>query len=100
MFSVESPHRGNSNEYAQYTIFNIKRKIALNYPKSAAMTQARVRNSVVKELSVFEPLKFYGIFVWAGLQIKAQFQNIMTPFHQLFLDGRTAPRTAAMDTFR
>ena len=24
VFSLESPHRGNSNEYTQYTIFNIK----------------------------------------------------------------------------
>ena len=41
MFSLESPH---------YTIFNIKKKITLNYPNSAAMefflgTQERVRNS-------------------------------------------------------
>ena len=26
MFSLESPHRGDSNDYTQYTIFNIKRK--------------------------------------------------------------------------
>ena len=31
MFSLESPHRGNSNGYTQYTIFNIKEKITLNY---------------------------------------------------------------------
>ena len=37
VFSLESPHRGDSNEYTQYTIFNIKMKIILNYPKSAAM---------------------------------------------------------------
>ena len=37
MFSLESPHRGNSKEYLLYTIFNIKMKITLNYPKSAAM---------------------------------------------------------------
>ena len=34
-FSSESPHRGDSNDYTQYTIFNIKKKIILNYPKSA-----------------------------------------------------------------
>ena len=51
MFSLESPHRGDSNEYTQHTIFNMKkRKITLNYPKSAAVgffqgTQERVRNS-------------------------------------------------------
>ena len=37
VFSLESPHRGDSNEYTQYTMFNIKRIIILNYPKSAAM---------------------------------------------------------------
>ena len=35
--SLESPHRGDSNEYTQYTIFNMKKKKTLNYPKSAAM---------------------------------------------------------------
>ena len=33
----ESPHRGDSNEYTQYTIFNIKKKIAQNYHKSAVL---------------------------------------------------------------
>ena len=50
VFSVESPLRGDSNKYTQYTIFSIKKKITLNYPKSAAMeflegTQKRVPNS-------------------------------------------------------
>ena len=51
VFSLESPHRGDSNEYTQCTIFSIKkRKITLNDPKSAAKefflgTQERVRNS-------------------------------------------------------
>ena len=48
--SLESPHRGDSNEYTQYTIFNMKMKITLNFPKYAAMgffqgTQSQVRNS-------------------------------------------------------
>ena len=33
----QSPYRGDFNEYTQYTIFNIKKKITLNYPKPAAM---------------------------------------------------------------
>ena len=50
MFSLESPHRSDSNEYTQYTIFNIERKIDLNYLKSEAVrffqgTQERVLNS-------------------------------------------------------
>ena len=31
MFSLESPYRGDSNKYTQYTIFNIKKKE--NHPK-------------------------------------------------------------------
>ena len=37
VFSLESPHQGDSNKYILYTIFNINtQKIILNYPKSAA----------------------------------------------------------------
>ena len=36
MFSLESPHRGDSNEYTLNTIFNMNKKNTLNYPKSAA----------------------------------------------------------------
>ena len=50
VFSLESPRRGDSNENTQHTIFNRKKKIFLNYPKSAAMDfftrdSKRVRNS-------------------------------------------------------
>ena len=50
MFSLESPHRGDSAEYTQYTTFHIKEKITHNFPKSEAMgffqgTEERVRNS-------------------------------------------------------
>ena len=37
VFSLESPYRGDSNVYTKYTIFNIKKKITLTYPRSAAM---------------------------------------------------------------
>ena len=64
MFSLESPHRGDSNEYTLYTIFNINTK---NYPKLFQICSYRIffkvlRNefetAVVNESSVFEPLKF------------------------------------------
>ena len=51
MFSLESPHRGDSGENTQYTIFNMNKKNTLNYSNSAAVgffflgTQERVRNS-------------------------------------------------------
>ena len=65
MFSLESPHGGNSNEYTQYIIFNMNKKNFLNYPKSAAMgfVSKELKNefetAVVNEPSVFESLKFY-----------------------------------------
>ena len=70
VFSLESPHRGDSNGYTQYTIFNIKKKITLNYPKSAAMgfcskgLKNEFETTVVNKPSVFEPLKFYCIRPW------------------------------------
>ena len=42
MFSLESPHRGDSYEYTQYTIFNMKKK---NHPKLSQICS-------------------YGIFYW------------------------------------
>ena len=69
MFSLELPHWGDSNEYSQYIIFSIKKKITINYPKSAAMgilskgPKDEFETSVVNEPSVFEPLKFYCIFI-------------------------------------
>ena len=68
MFSLKSPHRGDSNEYTQYTIFSMNKKNTLNYPKSAAMEFFSLglkhvfETAVVNEPSVFEPLKFYCIW--------------------------------------
>ena len=66
MFSLELPHRGDSNENTKYTIFNIKKKITLNYPKPAAAMgffskglKNEFETAVVNEPSVFEPLKLY-----------------------------------------
>ena len=67
MFSLVSPHRGDSNEYTQYTIFNMNKKNTLNYPKSAALgffskgLKNEFETAVVNEPSVDEPLKFYSI---------------------------------------
>ena len=66
MFTIESPHRGDSNEYTQYNIFIVNKKNTLNYPKSAAVgffkgLQNDFETAVVNEASVFELLKFYCI---------------------------------------
>ena len=60
--------RGDSNEYTQDTIFNILKKITLNYPKSAAMgfphgLKNDFETAVVNEPSMFEPLKFYRTYL-------------------------------------
>ena len=63
--SLESLHQGDSNEYTQYTVFNIKKKIILNYPKSAAVgffskgLENEFETVVVNEPSVIQPLKLY-----------------------------------------
>ena len=68
VYLLESPHRGDPNEYTQYTNFNIKQKNHLNYPRSAAMgyypkgLKNVFETAVVNEPSVFELLKFYTCF--------------------------------------
>ena len=65
MFSLESPHRGdsNSNVNTQYTIFNIKRKSPSIIPNLQQWDffSKRLKNEfktvVVNEPLVFEPLK-------------------------------------------
>ena len=37
VFFLESPHRGDFNEYTKYTTFNMKNKMTLNDSKSAVM---------------------------------------------------------------
>ena len=69
MSSLESPHRGDSNEYTKCTIFSIKiNKITLNYHKSAATgffqgTKGRVRNSRGKRAVSVRATEFYCIFL-------------------------------------
>ena len=62
MFSFESPQRGDSNEYIQYTIFNIKKKITITYRKSAAVgfcVKGLKKEFETASHRSFEPLKFY-----------------------------------------
>ena len=61
MFLLESPHEGDSIEYTQYTIFNMKKTNTLNCPKSEAMeffegTQERLRNSRGKRAISFRTI--------------------------------------------
>ena len=70
MFSLESPQRGDSNEYTQYTIFQYKKE---NIPKLSQICNYGIcskglknefETAVVNEPSVFEPLKFYCIWLF------------------------------------
>ena len=64
MFPLELPHPGDSNEYKQYTIFNIEKE---NRPKLSKICSDGIfskglenefETAMVNELSLFEPLKF------------------------------------------
>ena len=66
MFLLESPHRGDSNEYTQYTIFNMNKK---KHPRLSQICshgffskglKNEFETAVVNEPSVFKSLKFYS----------------------------------------
>ena len=65
VFSLESPHWGDSNEYTQYTNVNIKKENHTKLSKiySPGTFSLGLKNefetAVVNEPSVFEPLEFY-----------------------------------------
>ena len=67
MFSLESSHRGDSNEYTQHTIFKLKENHHKSYKICsygiffAKGLKNEFETAVVNELSVFEPLKVYCI---------------------------------------
>ena len=62
MFSLESPHGGDSNDYTKYSIFSIKKKFTLNYPKNMQLwnfskgLQNEFEAAMVNKPSVFELL--------------------------------------------
>ena len=74
VFSLELPHLGDSNEYTQYSIFNIKKEkspeIILNLQLWDFFqgTQESVPNSRGNEPSVFQPLKVYCISASAAME--------------------------------
>ena len=96
MFLLESPHRGDSNEFTQYTNFNIKKTITLNYPKSAAMgffskgLKNEFETAMVNEPSVFEPLKFSCIYKYTAAMgffskgLKNDFETAMVNVPSVF----------------
>ena len=72
VFSLESPQRGDSKEYTQYTISQYRKE---NNPKLSQICNYGIcpkglknefEPAVVNEPSVLEPLKFYCIREWSG----------------------------------
>ena len=65
MFSLESPQRGDSDEYIQYTMFEYKKEYLpklpqiCNYGICSKGLKNEFETAVVNEPSAFEPLKFY-----------------------------------------
>ena len=65
VFTLESPHQGDSNEYTQHTICNIKTKNLNKLSKICSYgifpkgPKNEFETAVVNEPSVFEPLKVY-----------------------------------------
>ena len=69
VFSLESSHQGDSNEYTQYTISQYEKE---NHPNLSQICSNgifskgpvnKLETAVVNEPSVFEPLKVYCIQV-------------------------------------
>ena len=84
MFSFESPHQGDSNEYTQHIIFNMRKKTTLNYPQTAELydlLDKELKNefeiAMVNKPSVFEPLKVYCI---SGLSMQLHNSVILLMF--------------------
>ena len=67
VYSLESPQRGDSNKYTQYTISQYKKEShpklsqICNYGICSKGPKNEFEPAVVNEPSVFEPLKFYCI---------------------------------------
>ena len=63
VFSLESPHQGDSNEYTCHLLYKKRKspKIITNLHGMSSLqgTQNEFEIAVVNEPSVFEPLKFY-----------------------------------------
>ena len=110
MFSLESPQRGDSDEYTQYVIINIKKKITLNYPKcnnvcTYGIFSQGLKNefdkAVVNEPSVFEPLKFYCIcFQVVPVALMAAVGGVSIEEAALELAKQPVIRTAVVNTLQ
>ena len=77
MFSLETPHRVDYNEYIKYTVFNIKRKPPSIIPNLQLWDffskgfKNGFETAMVNEPSVFEPLEvFCTVILWRFLALE------------------------------
>ena len=67
MFSLEAPHRGDSNADTQYFQYKIENQTKLSQFCRYGIFSKGLKNefdtAVVNEPSVFEPMKVYCIFI-------------------------------------
>ena len=89
VFTLESPHRGDSNEYTQYTIFQYDNE---KHPKLSQICSYGIfsyglknefERAVVNEPPVFELLKFYCIALNLAY-MKAQSEWNVSLIHDQF----------------
>ena len=92
MLSLESPHRGDSNQYTQYTIFNMETKT----PKIIRNLQLwdfskglknKFETAMINEPSVFEPLKFYCIFSPTFLSVLGKYLVMVSVICSVFFSA-------------
>ena len=85
MFTLESPHGGDSNVYTQDTIFIIKKEYHIKlsricrYESFSKGLKNEFETAVVNEPSVFEPLKFYCISCFQKYYQDRNVQKLVKP---------------------
>ena len=62
MFSLESPHRGDSNGYAQHTIFNINKRAMMALGRSPEYHWDQIISKSVHGFSRRSRLKLFSIY--------------------------------------
>ena len=66
MFSLESPHQGDSNEYTKHTIFNINKRAMLALGRSPEYHWDQIISKSVHRFSRGNCLKLFSIYSPGG----------------------------------
>ena len=91
MFILESPHRCDSYEYTQYTIFQYEKE---KHPKLSQIGSYEIfskglknefERAMINEPSVFEPLKFYCILTHKLWSILSDWCSLLDQIHKCII---------------